>query len=51
MHINYMHFPVDRTEHTTAFEESVVDHCLEQKIARTANASGVEDRSDFMCAI
>ena len=28
-----MHFPTDRTAHTTAFDEPVVDHWLERTIA------------------
>ena len=41
-----MHFPTDRTAHTTAFYGPVVDHWLEQKIAQTANVCAVPDRSD-----
>ena len=29
-----MHFSIDRTVHTTAFDKPVVDHWLERKIAR-----------------
>ena len=31
-----MHFSIDRTVHTTAFDKPVVDHWLERKIAQTA---------------
>ena len=41
-----MHFPTDRTEHTTAFDGPVVDHLLKPKIAQTANTSTMQDRSD-----
>ena len=40
-----MHFPTARTAHTTAFEGPVVDHWMEWKIAQTANASTMQDRS------
>ena len=40
-----MHFSIDRTVHTTAFDKPVVDHWLERKIAQTA-AGSTEDRSD-----
>ena len=30
-----MHFSIDRTVHTMAFDKPVVDHWLEQKIAQT----------------
>ena len=30
--IFYMHFSIDRTVHTTAFDKPVVDHWLEGKI-------------------
>ena len=30
-----MHFSIDRTVHTTAFDKPVVDHWLERKIAQT----------------
>ena len=40
-----MHFPRDRTAYTTAFDGPVMDHWLEQKIAQTANASAMQDRS------
>ena len=33
-----MHFPTDRTAHTTAFDGPVVDHWLEQKIAQAAES-------------
>ena len=42
----YMHFPRDRTKHTKVFNEPDVDHWLARKIAQTANASAVQDRSD-----
>ena len=32
-----MHFSIDRTVHTTAFDKPVVDHWLERKIAQTQN--------------
>ena len=41
-----MHFSIDRTVHTTAFDKPVVDHWLEQKIAQTAAGSTEKDRSD-----
>ena len=41
-----MHFSIDRTVHTTAFDKPVVDHWLEQKIAETAAGSTEKDRSD-----
>ena len=34
-----MHFSIDRTVHTTAFDKPVVDHWLERKIAQTAAGS------------
>ena len=34
-----MHFSIDRTVHTTAFDKPVVDHWLEWKIAQTAAGS------------
>ena len=37
-----MHFPTDRTAHTTAFDGLVVDNWLEQKIAQTENASAMQ---------
>ena len=40
-----MHFPTDRAAHTTAFDEPVVDHLLQQKIAQIANASIMQDQS------
>ena len=36
-----MHFSIDRTVHTTAFDKPVVDHWMERKIAQTE-----KDRSD-----
>ena len=44
--IFYMHFSIDRTVHTTAFDKPVVDHRLERKIAQTAAGSTEKDRSD-----
>ena len=41
-----MHFSIDRTVHTTAFDKPVVDHWLERKIAQTAAGSTKKDRSD-----
>ena len=41
-----MHFSIDRTVHTTAFDKQVVDHWLERKIAQTAAGSTEKDRSD-----
>ena len=32
-----MHFSIDRTVHTTAFDKPVVDHWLERKIAYRMN--------------
>ena len=40
-----MLFPTDRTAHTIAFDGPVVHHSLEWKIAQTANASAMQDRS------
>ena len=40
-----MHFPTDRTTHTTYFDGPVVDHWLERKIAQTVNVSTMQDRS------
>ena len=34
-----MHFSIDRTVHTTAFDKPVVDNWLERKIAQTAAGS------------
>ena len=34
---SFMHFPTDRTAHTTTFDGQLVDHWLEQKVAQTAN--------------
>ena len=34
-----MHFSIDRTVHTTAFDKQVVDHWLEWKIAQTTAGS------------
>ena len=44
--IFYMHFSIDRTVHTTAFDKPVVDHWLERKIAQTAAGSTEKDGSD-----
>ena len=33
-----MHFPTDRTAHTTALDEPVVYHRMERKLVKTANA-------------
>ena len=41
-----MHFSIDRTVHTTAFDKPVVDHWLQRKIAQTAAGSTEKDRSD-----
>ena len=41
-----MHFSIDRTVHTTAFDKPVVDHWLERNIAQTAAGSTEKDRSD-----
>ena len=41
-----MHFSIDRTVHTTAFDKPVVDHWLERKIAQTAAGSTEKDRSN-----
>ena len=43
--IFYMHFPADRTAHTTTFDRPVVDHWMEWKITQTANASIMQDWS------
>ena len=42
-----MHFTKDRTAHTTAFHEPVVDHLLNRKIAQTANPPGMQAWSDY----
>ena len=39
-----MHFSIDRTVHTTAFDKPVVDHCLEREIAEWVHP--MKDRSD-----
>ena len=41
-----MHFSIDRTVHTTAFDKPVVDHWFERKIAQTAAGSTEKDQSD-----
>ena len=41
-----MHFPIDRTVHTTAFDKPVVDHWLERKIAQTAAGSTEKECND-----
>ena len=41
-----MHFSIDRTVHTTAFDKPVVDHWLKRKITQTAAGSTEKDRSD-----
>ena len=41
-----MHFSIDRTVHTTAFDKPVVGHWLERKIAQTAAGPTEKDRSD-----
>ena len=41
-----MHFSIDRTVHTTAFDKPVMDHWLERKITQTAAGSTEKDRSD-----
>ena len=41
-----MHFSIDRTVHTTAFDKPVVDHWLERKIAQTAAGSVLTDSSE-----
>ena len=41
-----MHFPTDRTAHVNALDGPVMDHWLEWKVAQTANATSVQDRSD-----
>ena len=46
-----MHFSIDRTVHTTAFDKPVVDHWLERKIAQTAAGSTEKDRSDDILEI
>ena len=38
-----MHFPTERTAHTTCFDGPVVDHWLGRKIAQTENASVMQD--------
>ena len=43
-----MHFSIDRTVHTTAFDKPVVDHWLERKIAQSAAGSTEKDRSDIL---
>ena len=39
-----MHFSIDRTVHTTAFDKPVVDHWLERKIAQTAPGKPIKLR-------
>ena len=46
-----MHFSIDRTVHTTAFDKPVVDHWLERKIAQTAAGPTEKDRSDDRCLL
>ena len=41
-----MHLPTNRITHTTAFDGSVVDHCLEWKISQTASVLAMQTRSD-----
>ena len=41
-----MHFSIDRTVHTTAFDKPVVDHWLERKIANDAAAAAAADDDD-----
>ena len=41
-----MHFSIDRTVHTTAFDKPVVDHWLERKIAQTA--AGTASKADTL---
>ena len=41
-----MHFSIDRTVHTTAFDKPVVDHWLEWKIPQTAAGSTEKNRSN-----
>ena len=41
-----MHFSIDRTVHTTAFDKPVVDHWLERKIAQPAAGSTEKDVTD-----
>ena len=38
-----MHFSIDRTVHTTAFDKPVVDQRLERKVAQTAAGSTEKD--------
>ena len=40
----YMHFPMDRTVHSTAFDGPIVDHWLEWKIAQIETASTEQNR-------
>ena len=40
-----MHCLTDRTAHTIAFDEPVVDHWVEWKIAHTENGSTEKDQS------
>ena len=40
-----MHFPTDRTAHTTAIDTPIVNHWLERKITQIENASAMQDRS------
>ena len=42
----YMHFHTDRTALTTAFDRPIVDHWLEWKIAKIANAPTMHARLD-----
>ena len=40
-----MHFPIDRTTHTTAFDGPIVNDWLEWKIAQIENTSVMQHRS------
>ena len=44
--IFYIHFPTDRTAHTTAFDGPVGDHWLEREIAQTGNALAMQAQSN-----
>ena len=49
-----MHFSIDRTVHTTAFDKPVVDHWLERKIAQTVSSKKLQKQNfkplgDYRC--
>ena len=44
-----MHFSIDRTVHTTAFDKPVVDHWLKRKIAQSAAGSTEKGSRSRVC--